>query len=191
MIRHPAEPPDVAALLGAIETHRVCCVLVGSVAALAYGAPGGAGDLDVVPALDRANLERLAALLIEIEASIEGRIGVWTAQEDGELKWIEAEETPAQHAARAAAWRPDPDDVATLDHLFHTRHGNFDTPPAICGTFEALDPRAIECRVAGCRIRVAHVDDLLVTATVARRAKDRPRVSALRRAQREGRAPGN
>ncbi len=190
-MKHPERPPDVAALLAALDAHGVECVLVGSVAARAYGAEIQPGDLDVVPSLERANLERLAAMLESIEASISGRIGVWTLQENGERRWIEADETPAEHAARAAAWAPDPDDVATFDHLFMTRHGNFDTPPEICGTYEALAPRARAGRVAGVRARIAHVDDLLERLTVPRRAKDVPRVAALRAAQRAGRTPGD
>lgn len=188
---HPARPPDVPALLAALEAHGVRCVLVGSVAARAYGAEVTPGDLDVVPALDRANLERLAALLIEAEASIDGRIGRWTRQSSGERKWIEAKETAAQQAARAAAWVPDPGDVATFDHLFRTRHGNFDTPPEICGTYGALERRAATGRISGRTIRVAHVEDLLATLTAARRAKDPARVRALEVALREGRAPGD
>lgn len=188
---HPDRPPDVAALLGALEAHGVACVLVGSVAAMAYGARVTPGDLDVVPALDTGNLARLAALLREVEASIDGRIGSWTPQADGELKWIEAPETDAVRAARAAAWWPDPSDVASFDHLFRTRHGNLDSPPDVCGTYDRLVRRAAPARVAGHAVRVAHVDDLLATLTVARRAKDRERVLGLRRAQREGRPPGD
>jgi hypothetical protein len=187
---HPDRTPDVPALLGALERHGVRWVLVGSVAARAYGAEVAPGDLDVVPALERANLERLAALLIEIEASIDGRIGHWRLQACGERKWIEVPETAAQHAARATAWTPDPGDVATFDHLFRTRHGNFDTPPGICGTFEALARRAIRARVAGQSIDVAHPEDLLATLTAARRARDPARVRALEDALREGRKPG-
>jgi hypothetical protein len=188
---HPERSPDVPALLGALAAHGVRCVLVGSVAARAYGADVAPGDLDVVPALDRANLGRLAAVLLEIEASVDGRIGVWTPGASGELRWIEVEESADVRAARAAAWTPDPGDVASFDFLFRTRHGNFDTPPTICGTFEALDLRAREALVDGVRVRVAHVDDLLARITVARRAKDAPRVLALRNAQRAGRAPGD
>jgi hypothetical protein len=181
----------VTALLGAIAAHGVRGVLVGSVAARAYGADVAPGDLDIVPALDRANLERLAGLLIEIEASIDGRIGHWRPQASGERKWIEVPETAAQHAARAAAWAPDPGDVATFDHLFRTRHGNFDTPPGICGTFEALARRARRGRVAGHAIDVAHPEDLLATLTAVRRARDPARVRMLEDALREGRAPGD
>jgi hypothetical protein len=188
---HPDHPPDIPALLSALNEHRVRCVLAGSVAARAYGADVTPGDLDVVPALDRENLERLAELLLSIEAAIDGRVGVWTAQPGGGMRWIETPESPEQHAARAAAWAPDPGDVASFDHLFRTRHGHFDTPPMICGTFDAMNPRALSARIAGHPARVAHVDDLLARFTLARRAKDMPRIEALRAARREGRAPSD
>lgn len=188
---HPERPPDVPALLGAIEAHGVRGVLVGSVAARAWGAALSPGDLDLVPALDRPNLERLAALLDDLEASIEGRIGRWTLQPSGERKWIVIEETAAERAARAAAWKPDPDDLETFDHLFRTKHGNFDVPPEICGTFDALDRRAVAGRIEGHVIRIAHPEDLLATLTVARRARQPDRVRALEAALREGRTPGD
>lgn len=187
---HPDRPPDVPALLGVLEQHGVRGVLVGSVAARAWGAEVEPGDLDFVPALDRGNLERLSAALAEIEASIDGIVGVWTPQPGGEKKWIVTEESDAARAARTAAWRPDPDDVASFDFLFRTKHGNFDTPPEICGTYEALSRRAVRGRVGGHEVQVAHPEDLLATLTAVRRERDPARVRALKEAMHSGRAPG-
>jgi len=183
--------PDVPALLGALAGHGVRGVLAGSVAARGYGAALEPGDLDFVPALDRANLERLAAMLVEVEASIDGVVGVWTPQPSGEKKWVVTEESADVRAARAAAWRPNPADVATFDYLFRTKHGNFDTPPGICGTYEALIQRARRGRVAGHEVLVAHPEDLLATLTATRRARDPERVRMLEAAARNGRAPGD
>lgn len=56
-------PPNVAALLNVLDAHRVLYVVTGSAAALLHGVPVEPGDLDVTPALDRENLERLAVAL--------------------------------------------------------------------------------------------------------------------------------
>lgn len=188
---HPDRPPDVPALLGALARHGVRGVLAGSVAARAWGADVEPGDLDLVPALDRGNLERLAAALIEVEASIDGVVGIWTPQPSGWKKWIPTPESDAVRAARAASWRPDPGDVASFDFLFRTKHGNLDTPPEICGTCEALSRRAVPGRIGGIEVPVAHPEDLLATLNAVRRERDPARVRALEAALREGRAPGD
>jgi hypothetical protein len=84
---------------------------------------------------------------------------------------------------------PQANDIATLDQSFHTRYGNFDVVPEVSGTYDALMQRAIRLPAYGQAIWVAHVDDLLATVTVPRRAKDIPRVQALRAIQRQRGAP--
>jgi len=60
--------PDPLEILGALERHRVRFVLIGAAAARIAGAPVVTEDIDVTPATDKANLERLAAALKELRA---------------------------------------------------------------------------------------------------------------------------
>jgi hypothetical protein len=167
-----------------MDAHQVRYVLIGSVAAQLYGIEAQPGDLDVTPALDQENLTRLARLLLEIEASLTDELGHWEIQPDGERKWISEEPTPEALRERAE-WVPDPENVSTFDHLFHTRYGNFDVVPNLTGDYEALIKRAKKMRAHGREIRVAHVDELLSALTVLRRKKDIPRVRQLREIQRQ------
>src|SRR5262245_36617139 len=61
--------------LGALRTlgdHHVRFVLIGGFAGAIRGSPQITGDLDICYARDRANLERLAAALHELEATLRG-----------------------------------------------------------------------------------------------------------------------
>jgi hypothetical protein len=182
--QHPAQAPDIPELLALLHAHQIRFVLTGSVAAQLYGVRLQPGDLDITPALDRENLSRLAAMLAEIEATIDGALGHWEPQPDGEQKWIEVEQTTEERAIRAAVWKPDPDDSTTFDHLFHTRYGNFDVVPQLSGSYDILIQRAVQMQAYGETIWVAHIDELLATVTIPRRKKDIPRVEELRAIQR-------
>lgn len=184
-MRHPARAPDVRQLLGLLQQYGIRYVLAGSVAAQLHGVPVVPGDLDIVPALDVANLAQVAKLLHDLEASIDGDAGYWAIQPDGERKWIDVKLTSQEQNARAAAWRPLADDVTAFDHLYQTRCGNFDVVPAISGNYEFRMERAVAMKAYGISLWVAHVDDLLATLTVPRRKKDAERVQALRAIQRQ------
>ncbi len=190
--QHPRRSPDIPQLLRVLSTQRVRYVLTGSVAAQMYGADIGVpGDLDITPALDLENLERLAATLRMIDAMIDldGAAGHWEVQPDGERKWIDDELTPDIRAARAT-WVPNPKDVTTMDHLFLSRYGNFDVVPELSGTYDVLRQRAVEMQVYSHTVWVAHIDDVLATLTIPRRKKDMPRVQQLRALQRQRNEPG-
>src|SRR6266508_1168441 len=66
----PTAEPDPLAVLRALERHGVRYVLIGAAAARIAGAPVVTEDLDVTPATDRENLERLAAALRELGARL-------------------------------------------------------------------------------------------------------------------------
>ncbi|HET9493868.1 MAG TPA: hypothetical protein VFR15_06530 [Chloroflexia bacterium] len=183
---HPNRPPDIPALLDALDRHGVRYVLVGSVAAQVYGVDTGRpGDFDITPALDPGNLRRLADLLVEIEAGLDPDepFGHWEVQADGERKWAADEATPERVAERAN-WRPDPEDPDTFDHLFRSRLGNFDVVPDLSGTYDTLVKRAVPMTAHGHDILVVHIDELLAALTLPRRPKDVPRVRQLREIQR-------
>lgn len=178
----PRRPPDIAALLRLLNEHGVRYVVTGSVAAMLHGVPLQPGDLDVTPALDRENLERLAAVLELIDARRDPDAGVdqWELGDDGERHWVTRERTPADEL-----WQLDPADPASFDHLLDSVHGSIDIVPEVSGTFEELGPRAVEVEAHGERVRVESIADLLATITVPRRQKDAERVRRLRELQRQ------
>jgi hypothetical protein len=85
---------------------------------------------------------------------------------------------------KRAEWAPDPADVSTFDHSFHTQFGSFDVVPDVTGGYEMLIRRAKRINAHGYEVWVAHVDELLTALTVPRPKKDVPRVRKLREVQR-------
>lgn len=181
---HPNRPPDIPELLDFLHSYGIGYVLVGSVAAMLYGAELQPGDFDITPALDQPNLERLVALLIAIEARPADDGGHWIAQPNSERRWVVPPDDAAALDAQAR-WQPDPADLSSLDHLFSSRYGNFDVVPELSGSYDMLSQRAVSLSVHGYQIDVIHIDELLAGVTVPRRAKDEPRVRQLRQIQRE------
>ena len=168
------EPPDIGALVSALDQHEVAYIVAGSVAALAHGAPDvRPGDLDVVPALDRENLARLEAALTSLGAKMGAEYGEWRVDAAGEREWV-------QDGRLRPAQRLDPGDATTFDHWFETPHGRIDVVPEAAGTFEVLRPRAVQLVVGGAAHWVASANDVLAAMTRPRRDKDGPRVRHLR-----------
>lgn len=177
-------PPDVPALLRRLRDHDVAFVLAGSVAVEAWGAPVGTpGDLDIVPAVDRQNLTRLAGVLDAVEARAWPVTGRWVAAGNG-FRWEEyAPDDPRRGQPSTA---PNPDDAATFDSLFATRHGELDIVPRISGLYDDVIQRASRLTVRGVDgVAVLSIEDLLSHLTVPRRARDAPRVAHLRERQRQ------
>ena len=67
-----AAEPDPLEILRVLERHGVRYVLIGAAAARIAGAPVVTEVIDVTPATDRSNLERLAAALLELDARLRG-----------------------------------------------------------------------------------------------------------------------
>ena len=61
---------DLARLLEVLDRHKVAYVLIGGLAAVYHGSPFPTEDADITPQTDRANLESLAAALVELDARI-------------------------------------------------------------------------------------------------------------------------
>jgi hypothetical protein len=189
-VQRRSRSPDVPRLLEALNAYQIRYVITGSVAAQLYGVDLQPGDLDITPALDGQNLTRLVSLLVEIEAALPDgdEVGRWEVQPDGERKWISRTATP-EDRQRRARWQPDPEDVASLDHLFYTRYGNLDVVPELTGGYDTLLKRATRMIVDGHQVWVVHVDELLAALTIPRRKKDTSRVQQLREIQRTGVRP--
>jgi hypothetical protein len=147
----PRRPPDVPALLRLLNEHGVRYVVTGSGAALLHGVDLVPGDLDVTPALDGENLERLAAVLEAIGARPDpGGFGHWGE----DRRWVRREPTPEELAAK-----PDPANPDSFDHLYESDLGAFDVVPRLVGTYDELRARAVE--VDG--VWVAALEDALAT----------------------------
>jgi len=179
------ETPDLGALFSVLAEHRVAFVVTGSTAAMLHGLDLVPGDLDITPALDAANLERLARALAAVRGrpDPDGSFGDWVTQPDGERRWVQREALPGEREARRS-WRPDPRNPASFDELLQTRHGALDVVPEVSGTYTDLAPRAVVVEAFGHDIQVESIADQLATLTVPRRSKDRDRVRALRALQR-------
>jgi hypothetical protein len=176
----------VRGLLAVLERFGVQYVVTGSVAALLLGVELEPGDLDVTPASERENLERLVRALADLDARQypDEPFGRWTTADDGERRWVTFEPTEADRQAREA-WRPDPGDLDSFDHLLWTRLGTLDVVPEVAGRYDDLGERAVTVEVDGLEVAVESIGDQLATLTVPRREKDRQRVTELRAIQRQ------
>jgi hypothetical protein len=167
--------PRLAALVGALAEHEVRWVMTGSTVLAAYGADLVPNDLDVVPALDDANLRRLAELLERV----------------GALPAYGPDWPQRPPLAVCLAWRPEPLTEKNLDHLFVTGLGMLDVPPRITGTYDELIGQATTVEVAGVPVRVCEPEQVLVRLPGTRR-KDRERTAVyetVRQRLRHDRAP--
>lgn len=132
-------------------------VVIGGIAARILGSPTVTRDLDICYARDPQNLERLAAVLRELHASLRG---------------VE-QEVPFQLDART---------LAAGDHFtFVTDAGDLDilgTPSGV-GGFDELARNAPELDLDGLRVKVASIDDLIRMKRAAGRPKDRVELEIL------------
>jgi hypothetical protein len=142
---HPRE------LFQALARHEVEYVTVGGVAIQAHGAQRLTRDLDVAIAASKANLERLAAALSDVDARILGPDGQRSRSVPG-----------AAMLASGDQW-----------HLV-TDYGRLDvlTLPAHLGTFADLRARAHDVPLGDVSVPIAHRDDLLRMKRASGRSQD-------------------
>jgi hypothetical protein len=149
---------DPAPILEALVRHDVDFVLIGGLAGTARGSAHVTYDVDVAYERSRPNLERLAAALAELEASLRGA--------PPDLPFVPDAETLA----------------AGLNLTFDTRFGSLD----ILGE-PAGGPRYAELRAGasaetawGLTIQVASLDHLIAMKEAAGRDKDKLHSSEYR-----------
>ncbi len=165
--RRPPNPPplDSVAILEALDRHGVRFVLIGGLAAVAYGSHLVTADVDITPAPDRANLRSLAAALRELDAKLR----------------VPDLEYPVDF----------PLDERTFDQFttatFRTRHGDLDVvlrPDAPQGrsfTYKQLKERAVTKEAFGMRIHLAALDDIIASKEAAARDRDLAALPMLQR----------
>jgi hypothetical protein len=152
---------DPIAGLGALVEHGVRFVLIGGFAAALRGSPMMTGDVDICPARERSNLDRLAEALQSLHARLRG--------------------APAD-----APFLLDSRTLEAGDHFtFATDAGPIDSLGTPAGTdgFVDLDASATDEDLDGLVVRVASLEDLIRMKRAADRPQDRIAVewlSALR-----------
>lgn len=158
-------PAQFGAMLRTLSEEGVRFIVVGGVAAVLEGAPVSTFDLDIVPAQDEDNLERLIRALEEMEA----------------VYFDPAGRTIHPTLERFHGGR---------HHLFRTRFGRLDVMQSIGDheDFDSLLPRANPVNVGGVVVFVLSLQAVIETKEAAGRDKDIAVLALLRRvaAERDG-----
>lgn len=162
-----APPLDRAALLDSLNRHRVRFVLVGGLAAQAYGAARATQDADICPEWSTENLARLATALTELHAQLKiGERSVDTLKVDLDARTI--------HALEIGAWRTTAGDVDVLLGIPGAARRDL-------VRYEELAENAVELRIDQIRVLVASLADIIRSKEVIGRPKDREALDELRR----------
>jgi len=141
---------DPRPILGVLARHRVRFVVIGGIAAWLQGSTTITNDFDICYARDQENLERLAAALNEVQATLRGvREKIAFILDARTLK-------------------------AGLNFTFDTQYGPFDCLGEAGGGFgyEQLLRNADRMDLVGTTVLVASLDDLIRMKRAAGRNKD-------------------
>lgn len=159
-------PLELARLIGALDDARVDYVVIGGIARVAMGSPRFTKDLDICPALDRANLERLARALNPLNP----RIRTTENDADGvpvQLDGVLLERTQIMLLATDAGW---------ID-ILHQPDGS--------GGYAGLRAQAEQIEYEGRRLDIAALDDQIAMKLAAGRQQDLGDVEILRAIKRQ------
>ena len=154
---------DPERILGALSNADVRFVLIGGMAAILHGDAGVTLDLDIAPAFDPANLDRLAAALRSLDAR------------------IRADDAPdglSFDCSGEFLHNLGPSAILNLT----TRAGDVDVAFMPTGTqgFEDLTRDAVAIDTAGVSFLVASLADVIRSKSAADREKDRRSLPRLR-----------
>ena len=145
-------------LLRALHAAGVRHIIIGGFAVNAYGVIRPSKDLDIVPDPDPENLERLAALLEDLDATHIG-LGDMGPEE------FPFDPTRPQDLRAGANFRLETS-LGDLDVMQWV--AGIDTDPA----YEGLTAAAIEGELDGIPLRVCGLDDLIAMKRAAGRPRD-------------------
>ena len=143
---------EPAAALRTLVMHRVDFVVIGGYGAVLHGSPVFTTDADICPSKDPANLRRLCAALDDFDARI---------------RTVEDPDGVAFHCDAHLL-----EQMAMLNLV--TRYGHFDISfrPAASNGYDDLARRAVEYDIGGCVVKVASIDDIILSKETANRQKD-------------------
>ncbi len=147
---------DAAEVLRALDRHGVDYVLIGGLALALYGSNQLTFDVDLVPAAEHANLDRLASAMRELRA----KVIVYS--------------DPSEIHLSEPIWTAQ----VLLDNPFlhlRTRAGDVDLllrPTGLPDGYDQLVGRSVEVRLHGLVIRVAGLDDIATSKRATGRPKD-------------------
>jgi hypothetical protein len=155
-VADPLPVLDAERILRVLAEHEVAYVLIGGLAVQTHGHVRTTNDADLIPAPDRANLERLAAALRELEARV--------LNEGQESTPIDAAMLP-----RATIWQ------------FITRDGGVDVMHEVPGgePYAELSERALKVQLGDIEVPVVDLDDLIRMKLARGRPVDLADVAAL------------
>ncbi len=161
---------DPDCIFRTLGDHEVDYVLVGGLAAVLHGSTAMTNDADICPAGDPENLDRLAEALRDLDA----RLRV-PASPDG----VRFDPHPALLAS-----------MATLN--LTTRCGDLDLALVPEGTtgYGELVAHCVAFELAGCRVQVAALRDIIRSKEAAGRPKDHLTLPILRALEEEIRDRG-
>ena len=152
----PGAALDLRALLATLDRYRIDYTVVVGVAVQVHGHRRTTKDLDLIPAPDAHNLERLASALAELGAR---------------PRDIPGAATPTTEQLATAAIVPP----------LTTRHGELhilrDVPGA--PSYVDLRSRALVVQLSGMRIAIAGLDDLIAMKRASGRPSDIRDIAAL------------
>jgi hypothetical protein len=146
-------------IFAALHRHDVDYVTIGGFAANAHGSRRLTLDVDIIPAPDDSNYQRLAAALDEL--------GAPATAEDSSFRDLDPR---------------DSFDLARADILkLATAVGDLDVLNGAIGAapYEDLRQRAVEVEVRGTPVRVASLDDIIAMKRAAGRPKDLREIADL------------
>jgi hypothetical protein len=160
-------------LLEALVRHRVRFIILGGIAERILGSPRTTDDFDICPVMSRANLERLAAMLNEVEA-------IWRPPGMEGTGFPTAERWSARSFGSQTS----------LTLL--TKFGRFDIWPRPDGTggYDDLIERAVEIEIGGLKAMAIHLDDSIRIKRAIGGPKYLSHLPLLRDVQRQRREQG-
>jgi hypothetical protein len=159
-------PLDPERIIGALAAHGVSYVLIGALAARLQGFPRLTADLDITPARDPENLERLAAALRQLEAR------VYTESLPEGLPF----DCSAATLGRSQLWN------------LATAAGRVDVVFVPAGTtgYEDLARKAVRFEAFGATLLASSLSDIIRSKQATDRPQDRQDVIVLREILKRG-----